>query len=81
MPGFESRIWYSIVAPAGTPDAIVNKLYSTISSALKEPALIEKLVGQGTFPIGDTPQQFAATINSDIASYAALIKSAGIRAE
>ncbi|WP_428851785.1 tripartite tricarboxylate transporter substrate binding protein [Imbroritus primus] len=81
LPGFESSIWYGIVAPTATPLAIVAKLQKVIAESLKEPAMIEKLMAQGTLPIGDTSEHFATTIANDIRGYAALIKSAGITAE
>jgi tripartite-type tricarboxylate transporter receptor subunit TctC len=59
----------------------MGKLQKTIADILRETAMVEKLMAQGTLPIGDTSEQFAKTIATGIQNYAALIKNAGITAE
>ncbi|SCU74312.1 conserved hypothetical protein [Cupriavidus necator] len=81
LPGFESSIWYGLVAPAGTPDAIVAQLQSTVAAVLREPKVAENFRQQGIDPVGDSPNSFAATISQDVKTYAALIKAANISAE
>jgi len=81
VPDFESSIWYGLVAPAKTPADIVQYLNTEVKAILSEPAMAEKLVSQGTFPIGGTPQAFSATIAADIDRYADLVRAASIRAE
>lgn len=78
LKGLRSDIWYGIVAPAGTPDPIINKLNSVIAAVIKDKDVIQKLESQGTIPIGDTSEQFSAKINSDIGQYMEIIKSANI---
>ncbi|MBL8351317.1 MAG: tripartite tricarboxylate transporter substrate binding protein [Burkholderiaceae bacterium] len=81
LPGFESSIWYGLVAPAKTPPEIVQFLTAEISAILKEPAIIERLSSQGTIPVGDSPAEFAATIAGDIERYAELVRRASIKAD
>ncbi|QEZ48782.1 Bug family tripartite tricarboxylate transporter substrate binding protein [Cupriavidus oxalaticus] len=81
LPGFESSIWYGLVAPSGTPDDIVAKLQSTVASVLQDPKVIDSLKQQGVQPVGDSSKAFAATISNDIQKYGALIKTAHITAE
>ncbi|SOY46543.1 Bug family tripartite tricarboxylate transporter substrate binding protein [Cupriavidus taiwanensis] len=81
LPGFESSIWYGLVAPAGTPDEIVGKLQSTVSAVLKEQKVAEAIKQQGIQPVGDSSKAFAETISNDIQTYGALIKTAQIAVE
>ncbi|SOZ20104.1 conserved exported hypothetical protein [Cupriavidus taiwanensis] len=81
LPGFESSIWYGLVAPAGTSDAVIEKLQSTVAAVLQEPRVAENFRQQGIDPVGDSPNAFAATISRDVKTYAAVIKAANISAD
>jgi tripartite-type tricarboxylate transporter receptor subunit TctC len=81
LPGFEAVSWYSILAPAGTPKEIVERLSGEIARMLAQPETREKLAGIGATAIGGTPAQLAAVIQDESARYADLFKKAGIRAE
>lgn len=81
LAGYEASAWYGIVAPAGTPQAIVVKLHSEIVRILKMPDVVARMLDQGTEPVGNTPPEFSAVIKADIAKYATLIKTAGIKIE
>ncbi len=81
LPGFDVTSWYSIVAPAGTPNEVVVRLHSEITRALKEPDVREKLAGLGAEPIGNTPAEFAAMIKSETAKWSRIVKEAKITAE
>ena len=81
LPGFEAVSWYSILAPAGTPKEIVERLSGEIARMLAQPETREKLAGIGATAIGGTPEQLAAVIQDESARYADLFKKAGIRAE
>lgn len=78
---YESATWYGILAPAGTPGDIVNKLNNEIVAILKQPDVRERLSHEGAEPVGNTPQQFGAFIRSEIAKWGRVIRAAGIRAE
>ncbi len=78
-PGFEVTIWYGLLAPGGTPPAIIRKLHLEIVKALAAPELRAKLVDLGLDPIGNSPEEFAAIIRSEIPTWAKVIKDAGIK--
>lgn len=80
-PGFESSIWYGIVAPAATPKDLIARLNADMVAVIRTPELAQRFAAQGTYPIADTPEQFAATIKADIRRYADIIAKAGIKAE
>ncbi|HEY0337196.1 MAG TPA: tripartite tricarboxylate transporter substrate binding protein, partial [Burkholderiales bacterium] len=81
-PGCEVTSWQSLLAPAGTPRAIVERLYQESVKALKLPDVIDRLATQGGNElVGNTPDEFAAVIKKEIASYARVIREAGIRLE
>ena len=81
LPGYESTSWYGMLAPARTPPAIVTRLHDVIVSVLGSPDMKEKLASQGLDPVGNTPQQFAAVIKSEITKWAKVVKASGARPE
>jgi len=80
-PGFEMTSWYGLVAPAGTPRAIIDQLHVAVTRILKSPAVHRKLVAMGTEPAGSSPDEFAAEIRDSLQRWPAIVKAAGIRAE
>lgn len=78
---FVIPIWYGILAPAGTPREIVNRLNSEIHKALASADLKQRLANSGVEPLVDTPEHFAEFIKSEIVRYAKVIKDAGIKVE
>jgi tripartite-type tricarboxylate transporter receptor subunit TctC len=78
-PGFESATWSGLVAPAGTPKAIVDKLNVEANKALGSPEMIKKLAEDGSTPIGGTAQQFADFIKTEHAKWGAVVRDAGIK--
>jgi len=82
LKGFELTQWQAVVAPAGTPKPVVDLLYREVARALKMPDVIERLATQGGNElVGNTPEEFAQVIKSDLAKYAKLVKAAGIQAQ
>jgi len=81
VKGFEAATWYGVLAPAKTPRAIVERLHGEIVKMLAAPEIRERLGAQGFEPVGSTPEEFAAYIKSEIAKWAKVIKTAGIKAE
>ena len=81
VPGFEVQNWQGLIAPAGTPPAIVRLLNETTSRALADPAIREQMLGQGNEIGGGAPEQFAALIASESARWSRLVKSAHIKPE
>jgi tripartite-type tricarboxylate transporter receptor subunit TctC len=81
LPGFEAGVWYGIVAPAGTPPAIIGRLHQELARIVRLPDVRERLNVEGVEPVGNTPAEFGAYLKSEIAKYAAVAKSAKIRAD
>lgn len=81
IDGYAVDIWFGIVAPASTPKEIVAKLNAAIAGMLKGSEFRQRLALRGYEAIGDTPQQFAATIRANIEKFGDIIKRAGIKAE
>jgi tripartite-type tricarboxylate transporter receptor subunit TctC len=81
MPGFEATIWYGLLAPAGTPEPIVNKLYTSCEKFLSMPATREKLASAGVIVSTMSPAEFGAFIRSEIIRWTADAKAAGIEAK
>lgn len=82
LKGFELTQWQAVVAPGGTPKPIVDLLYREVARALKAPDVVERLATQGgTDLVGNTPEEFAQVIKSDLAKYAKLVKAAGIQVQ
>ncbi len=81
LPGYDISPWFGVVAPGGLPQELTLKLNATMVAGLKSPEVVKRLAALGYEPIGSTPAQFAATIKSDIAKYAKIVKAAGIRVE
>ncbi|MBI4192657.1 MAG: tripartite tricarboxylate transporter substrate binding protein [Betaproteobacteria bacterium] len=79
FPGFEVTGLQGLVAPAGTPRAIVAKLYEVISKSLKLPAFRDRLVADGSEPVGSTPEEFAAYIKADTIKWAKVVKQSGAK--
>ena len=81
VPGYASSAWFGLVAPAGVPKPIVDKLAAETQRILKLPDVNERLSSLGAEPVGDRPEQFSAMIKSEIAKWAKVIKFAGVKAE
>ncbi len=79
LKGFDATSWFGLVAPAGTPKDIVAKLNAASVKALATPDMRERLAAQGADPIGNTPDQFAAFIKSEIEKWAKIVKASGAR--
>ena len=80
LKDFELTQWQAVVAPAGTPRAVIDLLNREVIEALKKPDVIERLATQGGNElVGNTPEEFAQVIKSDLAKYAKLVRAAGIQ--
>jgi tripartite-type tricarboxylate transporter receptor subunit TctC len=78
MPGFEATIWYGLLAPAGTPAPVIDKLYTESEKFLTLPATREKLASVGVIVSPMRPEEFGAFIRSEIMRWTAEAKAAGI---
>ena len=81
VPGYEVTTFYGVSVPAKTPRPIIDRLHGEIVKALASPEVKEKLVGLGADPVGNTPEQYTAFMQSEIAKWDKVIKAAGIRGE
>jgi tripartite-type tricarboxylate transporter receptor subunit TctC len=81
MPGFEATIWYGLLAPAGTPAPIIDKLYAQSAKFLAMPSTREKLASVGVIVSPMRPDEFGAFIRSEITRWTAEAKAAGIEAK
>jgi tripartite-type tricarboxylate transporter receptor subunit TctC len=81
LPGYELIAWFALVAPAKTPQDVVDRLYGATAKALAQPAVKEKLAAIGTDVAPMNPAQLARFIESEIAHWARLVKLAGIQPE
>ena len=73
--------YFALLAPQGTPPAIIARLNAEMKKALTDPAVAERLAGAGLVPTGGTPEAMAASIRQDVPRFAALVKSIGIKPE
>jgi tripartite-type tricarboxylate transporter receptor subunit TctC len=78
LPGFESVQWYALLAPANTPKDIVNRLHGEMVKILQQPEIRQRFANDGATPVGNTPEQFAAYIKSELAKWAKVARGAGI---
>ncbi|QTN30754.1 tripartite tricarboxylate transporter substrate binding protein [Rhodoferax sp. AJA081-3] len=81
LKGFEATSWFGLLAPAGTPPDVVNRIQQEVTRALASPAINEKMVAQGAIPSGNTPAQFAALIDSEHKKWAQVVKVSGARVD
>jgi len=81
VPGYEVSTFYGVSAPAKTPRSIIDRLHAEIVRALNTPDLRERLQGLGADPVGNTPEQYTAFMENEIAKWAKVIKAAGIKGE
>ena len=81
FPGFEISTWIGLLAPAGTPKDVVGKLHGEVTRILKLPDVRERFDSLGMEPVGDSPEQFAQYIRSELAKYAKVVRQSGARVE
>ena len=78
VPGYDSGAWFGLLAPAGTPRAIVNQLSAETARILKQPEVNKRISELGAEPVGSTPEEFTALIKSEILKWAKVIKDANV---
>ena len=75
VPGFEASTWYGVLAPAGTPTAIVSKLHTDMAAVLNAPDVRKYVLDMGFTSVGNTPAEFSEVIRNDMARWGKLIRS------
>jgi tripartite-type tricarboxylate transporter receptor subunit TctC len=79
FPGFEAVPWFGLLAPAGTPPDIIDKIHKETVKDLALPDVHNSMVQQGLDPIGNSPAEFAEAIKTETPRWAKVIKDAGIK--
>jgi tripartite-type tricarboxylate transporter receptor subunit TctC len=78
VAGLETSSWYGIFAPAGTPQAIIDRIQREAARAVQSPQVSDRILAQGNEPVGSTTEEFLTLFRNDIARYAKIIEIAGI---
>jgi tripartite-type tricarboxylate transporter receptor subunit TctC len=81
VPGYDIVAWFGLLAPAGTPKDIVDKIHQDAAAGLSSPELRTRMTEQGVDLVGNTPAQFAAYMRSELAAMAKVVKASGARAD
>ncbi|MGZ5163841.1 MAG: Bug family tripartite tricarboxylate transporter substrate binding protein, partial [Burkholderiales bacterium] len=81
FPGFESSTSYGLLAPAGTPRPIVNKLHDELVKIIKSSESIARLAGVGAIAVANTPEEFAEANRKEVAKWGKIIRENGIKAD
>jgi tripartite-type tricarboxylate transporter receptor subunit TctC len=81
VPDFVSNSWFGVLAPAGTPPAVIGRLNKEFVALLERPDVREQISRTGADPVGDSPDEFAAYIKTEIGKWAKVVKAAGIKPE
>ena len=79
FPNFTSSSYYGLLAPAGTPRPIINRLHGEMVKIVKSPESLERLASVGAFVVANTPEEFAAANRRDVEKWAKVIKEHGIK--
>ena len=81
LPGFEASSWFGVLAPAGTPPAIVTRINAEVAKWLASPEARDKLLSQGANAVGGTPEDFARHIQVETAKWAKVVKESGAKVD
>ena len=81
VPGYEAIQWFGLLAPAGTPQPIIDRLQAETAKILETPAMKARLALEGAEPIGNSPAEFSALIKAEMAKWSQVAKAAGIKPE
>jgi tripartite-type tricarboxylate transporter receptor subunit TctC len=81
LKGYEASSWFGLLAPAGTPMEVVNRIQQEVSKSLNTPAIKEKLLAQGAIPGGNTSAEFAKFIDAEHKKWAQVVKASGAKVD
>lgn len=81
LKGYQASSWFGLLAPAGTPTDIVNRIQQESAKALNSPAVKEKLLAPGAIPGGNSPQEFSKMIALEIKKWAQVVKVSGTKVD
>jgi tripartite-type tricarboxylate transporter receptor subunit TctC len=81
VPGYVAESWFVLMAPAGTPPAIINKLSTEVDTILKKPEVVERFRGLGAEPVGGTPESLGTFIESETKKWEKVVKDSGAKVD
>jgi tripartite-type tricarboxylate transporter receptor subunit TctC len=81
VPGYDATVWFGILAPRGTPAAVVSRLHREIAKVVRLPEVESGYLATGTLPVTSTPEEFGAFVKAEIAKWGRVIREAGIKPE
>lgn len=81
IPGYDLNSWQGVLAPAGTPQAIINKLNKEIVQALKQPEVKDQLISQGFEIVASSPEYLAKQLNIQAPKWAKLVRDSGAKVD
>jgi tripartite-type tricarboxylate transporter receptor subunit TctC len=81
LPGFEVVGWYGVIGPANMPPPLVTRLHTELIKALKAPDVHERIVSDGSEPVGSSPEEFRRFMHADLEKWAKLVKESGAKLE
>ncbi len=81
FPGFDASSWFGLVGPAGLPRDIALRIQGDVAHALKEPALREKFIQQGSDPVANSPEEFGEYMRAETAKWAKIVRSSGAKVD
>jgi tripartite-type tricarboxylate transporter receptor subunit TctC len=81
LPGFESVQWYAVLAPANTPREIINRVHAELVQVLNTPEIRKRFAADAAYPVGNTPDEFARFIQTELTKWAKVARDAGIQPE
>ncbi len=79
LPGYAAESWFVLMAPAGTPPAIVNRVSAEVDKILKKPEVVERFKGLGAEPVGGTPEQLGQFITAETGKWSKVVKASGAK--
>ncbi|MDB5820941.1 MAG: hypothetical protein JWQ11_4581, partial [Rhizobacter sp.] len=81
VPGYEVSAWFGLLAPAGTPPAILDTIQRVIADAVKQPAIAKQMFDLGAVPVANTPAAFAQQVQAEVSKWQAVVKATGVTVE
>jgi len=79
FPGFDTSLWFGLLAPAGTSKDVIGRIHAEALRVLKLPDVVERIASQGADIVGNSPAEFAAFIAAESAKYAGIIRQARVK--